>query len=141
MTKAGLVTCAPVSGCHWGMFYQAEGAPPRGPNDPNPVVLNRVASPGYFEAMGIRLKEGRFFTAQDGREGHDQGRRHHRQRDLREDVLARRREPDRQARSQRREGAVDDGGRRRRRREALRPRAADASGRLPAAATRSARRR
>ncbi len=69
VVKAGLVSCAPVSGCHWGQFYQAEGAAPRGPNDPNPVVLNRVASPGYFEAMGIRLKEGRFFTAQDGREG------------------------------------------------------------------------
>lgn len=66
--KAGLVSCAPVSGCHWGQFYQAEGAAPRGPNEPNPVVLNRVASPGYFEAMGIRLKDGRFFTAQDGHE-------------------------------------------------------------------------
>ncbi|OFW42851.1 MAG: hypothetical protein A3J29_02395 [Acidobacteria bacterium RIFCSPLOWO2_12_FULL_67_14b] len=69
VTQAGLINCAPVSGCHWGQFYQAEGAAPRGPNEPNPVVLNRVASPGYFAAMGIRLKEGRFFTAQDGREG------------------------------------------------------------------------
>ncbi len=69
VSKAGLVSCAPVSGCHWGQFYQAEGAPPRRANEANPVVLNRVATPGYFEAMGIRLKEGRFFTAQDGREG------------------------------------------------------------------------
>ena len=69
VTQAGLINCAPVSGCHWGQFYQAEGAAPRGPNEPNPVVLNRVASPGYFAAMGIRLKAGRFFTAQDGREG------------------------------------------------------------------------
>ena len=29
------------------------------PNDPNPIVLNRAASPEYFQAMGIRLKEGR----------------------------------------------------------------------------------
>jgi predicted permease len=71
VAKAGLISCAPVSGCHWGVFYHAEGAAPRGPNDPNPVVLNRMASAGYFEAMGIRLKDGRFFTAQDGHEGPD----------------------------------------------------------------------
>ena len=65
---AGVVNCAPVSGCHWGWLFTAEGAPPRGPNDPNPVVLNRVASPEYFAAMGIRLKEGRVFTAADARD-------------------------------------------------------------------------
>jgi predicted permease len=35
-------------------------------------VLNRIASPGYFDAMGIRLRGGRGFTDQDGREGADQ---------------------------------------------------------------------
>jgi predicted permease len=65
---AGLITCAPLSNCHWGRLYNAEGQPRRGPNDPNPVVLNRVASPGYFPAMGIRLKQGRFFDASDGRD-------------------------------------------------------------------------
>ena len=69
VTNAGLITCAPLSNCHWGVFYSAEGAPPRGPNDPNPVILNRLASPGYFATMGIRLKEGRFFTEIDGHEG------------------------------------------------------------------------
>jgi predicted permease len=69
VTNAGLITCAPLSNCHWGVFYLAEGAPPRGPNDPNPIILNRLASPGYFAAMGIRLKEGRFFNDNDGREG------------------------------------------------------------------------
>jgi predicted permease len=69
VTQAGLVSCAPVSGCHWGQFYGAEGAAPRGPNDVNPVVLNRIATPGYFAAMGIRLKDGRVFNAQDGVEG------------------------------------------------------------------------
>ena len=69
---AGTVSCAPISGCHWGNFYQAEGAAPRGPDEPNPVILNRMASAGYFETMGIRLKSGRFLIEQDGREGTDQ---------------------------------------------------------------------
>jgi putative ABC transport system permease protein len=65
----GVVNCAPISGCHWGMFYSVDGAPPRGDNDPNPVVLTRVASPEYFEAMGVRLIAGRFFNALDGMGG------------------------------------------------------------------------
>jgi predicted permease len=65
VAQAGVVNCAPVSNCHWGQFFTAEGQPPRGPNDVNPVVLFRLASPSYFPAMGIRLKEGRFFTALD----------------------------------------------------------------------------
>jgi predicted permease len=69
VTNAGLITCAPLSNCHWGMFYHTEGMPPRGPNDPNPVILNRLASPRYFATMGIRLKEGRFFSDTDGHEG------------------------------------------------------------------------
>jgi predicted permease len=55
------------------VFYYAEGAPRPGPNDPNPVILNRMATAGYFPAMGIRLKRGRFFTDADGREGAEQG--------------------------------------------------------------------
>ena len=72
VTHAGVISCAPVSGCHWGNLYQAEGAAPRGPNDPNPIILNRVASAGYFETMGIRLRDGRFLNEADGREGADQ---------------------------------------------------------------------
>ena len=69
--EVGLISCAPVSNCHWGVFYTAENAAPRGPNDPNPVILNRIASPEYFTAMGIRLKEGRFFNSSDGIGGRD----------------------------------------------------------------------
>jgi predicted permease len=72
VTHAGAISCAPLSGCHWGNFYQAEGAAPRGPNEPDPVILNRVATAGYFEAMGIRLKSGRFLDPGDGRQGEGQ---------------------------------------------------------------------
>jgi predicted permease len=72
VTHAGTISCAPLSNCHWGTFYSAEGAPPRGPNEPNPVILNRLATADYFPAMGIRLQRGRFFTEQDGREGEQQ---------------------------------------------------------------------
>jgi predicted permease len=72
VASAGAISCAPISNCHWGVFYHAEGAAPRRADEPNPVVLNRIASPGYFQSMGIRLQRGRFFTAQDGREGTDQ---------------------------------------------------------------------
>ena len=62
---AGIITCPPLT-CHWGNFYTVEGRPPPKPGEANPVVLSRVASAGYFEAMGIRLKAGRFFNADDG---------------------------------------------------------------------------
>ena len=73
VTNAGVISCAPLSDCHWGVFYDAEGAAPLGPNDPRPIILNRLASAGYFETMGIRLRHGRFFNDQDGREGTDKG--------------------------------------------------------------------
>jgi predicted permease len=61
---AGVISCAPLS-CHWGNFYTIEGRPPLKPGEANPVVLTRVASEGYFEAMGLRLKGGRFFDKTD----------------------------------------------------------------------------
>jgi predicted permease len=64
--EVGMVSCAPISNCHWGNFFTPENAPVRGPNDQNPVILQRFASPEYFTAMGIRLKEGRFFNSSDG---------------------------------------------------------------------------
>ena len=43
-----------------------EGAPPLGPNEQNPVVLQVVVTPGYFDAIGITLLAGRSFDARDG---------------------------------------------------------------------------
>jgi putative ABC transport system permease protein len=65
---AGLVSCAPL-GCHWGTFWDIEGRAPLAPGESNPVTLYRPASPPYFRAMGVRLKTGRFFTREDGRNG------------------------------------------------------------------------
>ncbi len=64
--SVGLVNCPPF-GCHWGSFYLAEGQAPRSAADGNPVVVNRLATPGYFSTMGVRLKSGRFFEPGDGR--------------------------------------------------------------------------
>ncbi|HET9267659.1 MAG TPA: FtsX-like permease family protein, partial [Vicinamibacterales bacterium] len=63
---AGIVTCPPLT-CHWGNFYRIEGRAPLGKDESNPVVLSRVASDGYFEALGLRLLAGRFFDEHDGR--------------------------------------------------------------------------
>jgi len=65
---AGLVTCAPLSGCHTGNFFAVENALPR-PDGKDPVVLYRTASPGYLRAAGLRLREGRFLQEPDGRKG------------------------------------------------------------------------
>lgn len=65
--QAGAINCLPLT-CHLGHFFEIEGAAPLGPNDPDPVVLNRVVTPGYFGALGIQLVNGRFFDESDGRD-------------------------------------------------------------------------
>jgi predicted permease len=64
VNAAGLTTCAPFSGCHLGNFFGVDGAIPS-PDGKNPVILTRSASAGYFQAMGLRLKEGRFLEDND----------------------------------------------------------------------------
>ena len=56
---------APPLGGHWGNFWEAEGNPPLGPNDKNPVVLQVVATPGYFDAIGMTFLAGRPFRSDE----------------------------------------------------------------------------
>jgi predicted permease len=62
--EVGTTTHEPFGG-HTGNFFVAEGAPPRGEDEPNPVILTRIASFGYFKAIGINLLAGRTFTPAD----------------------------------------------------------------------------
>jgi len=64
--KAVGAASAPPLGGHWGNFFTVEGAPPLGPKEQNPVVLQVVVTPGYFDAIGITLLAGRGFNARDG---------------------------------------------------------------------------
>lgn len=63
---ATLASSLPLAG-HWGWFYEAEGAPPRGEDEAQPVVLTRAVAPGYFDVMGVRLAAGRGLEDGDGR--------------------------------------------------------------------------
>lgn len=65
VVSASAVTAPPLGG-HWGNFFTIENAPPSGPNEPDPVVLQRIAFPGYLETMGVAFTAGRDFTEQDG---------------------------------------------------------------------------
>jgi putative ABC transport system permease protein len=62
--SAGSASAPPLGG-HWGNFFQAEGAPPLGPHDENPVVLQVVTTPGYFDAIGMTFLAGRPFDERD----------------------------------------------------------------------------
>jgi predicted permease len=64
---AAVANFTPLGG-HWGRGAQVENAPPRDPDEPTPIILTRVVSPDYFQAMGVRLRAGRVFTEADGRD-------------------------------------------------------------------------
>jgi predicted permease len=66
VVSASAVTAPPLGG-HWGTFFTIENAPARRPDEQDPVVLQRVAFPGYFETMGIPMVAGRTFDDEDGR--------------------------------------------------------------------------
>jgi len=68
VADAGITSVLSLAG-HSGWFFEAEGAPPRDPDEENPVVLNRAVSPGYLSLNDIRLLAGRGFDDFDGRGG------------------------------------------------------------------------
>jgi predicted permease len=67
--ETGVATCVPLTRCHNGNFFEAEGAPPRAVGAANPVTLTLGMSPGAMAALGIRVTRGRGFTPADGETG------------------------------------------------------------------------
>ncbi len=61
---AGAGAPLPFSGGNASASFRIEGRP-QGPGDPGPHGNTRVATPGYFTALGIPLRAGRTFTDQD----------------------------------------------------------------------------
>jgi len=62
--SVGATSAAPLGG-HSGNFWEAEGQAKLGPNDKNPVVLNVVATPDYFDAIGMTFLQGRPFRVDE----------------------------------------------------------------------------
>jgi putative ABC transport system permease protein len=65
VTEAGAVNLVPISGMgDNSMTFQVLGQPPflKGRE---PYVQHRIATPGYFNAIGTALRKGRLFTEQD----------------------------------------------------------------------------
>jgi putative ABC transport system permease protein len=60
---AGMVTHLPFGGNSWGNGFEIEGQP--APDNIEYSAQIRPASPGYFSALGIPLKQGRDFTEAD----------------------------------------------------------------------------
>lgn len=64
VTAAG-ATSAPPLGGQWGGIFEAEDGRRFSPSGENPVLLKVAATPGYIEAMGMTLLDGRTFRKED----------------------------------------------------------------------------
>src|SRR5258707_712380 len=64
---ADAVMALPLSGTNFNISFSIAGRPPVPPAQ-EPAMEVRVATPGYFNAIGIPLKRGRWFT-EDDRDG------------------------------------------------------------------------
>jgi len=62
--KAGVVSSLPIDGSSWYSVFAAQDKPAP-PRDQLPSAAITLATPSYFEAIGIRLLRGRTFTAAD----------------------------------------------------------------------------
>jgi putative ABC transport system permease protein len=63
--KAVGATSTPPLGGQWGGVFEAEGGRNAGAQGENPIVLRVAATPGYFDAIGMTLLDGRIFGEQD----------------------------------------------------------------------------
>jgi putative ABC transport system permease protein len=61
---AGGVTALPLTGGGLVFSFEVDGRLPAPPSQ-QPILHTRVATPGYFQTVGIPLIRGRFFTADD----------------------------------------------------------------------------
>jgi predicted permease len=64
VTSAAVVEALPFTGFNPSSSFSIE-ARPLGPGDPGPHSMLNWVTPGYFEAMRIPLREGRYFNEQD----------------------------------------------------------------------------
>lgn len=62
--NAAGVMALPLSGTNFVLSFEVEGRPPVAPSQ-QPAMEVRVATPGYFAAVGIPLIRGRAFTGDD----------------------------------------------------------------------------
>jgi predicted permease len=62
--RSGAVSIVPFSSSNTSNSFQIVGQPPFTKGE-EPYVQIRVATPGYFDAIGTALRNGRLFTAQD----------------------------------------------------------------------------
>lgn len=67
VSAAGAVSNVPLMGFDGDLGFQIEGRPDPEPGSPQGTWWRRV-TPGYFDAIGIRIEEGRAFTAADDQE-------------------------------------------------------------------------
>jgi putative ABC transport system permease protein len=64
VTGAGLVDSLPMSGSYNSSRFQIVGQPPF-EKGKEPYTVRRIATPGYFNAIGMELRKGRLINAQD----------------------------------------------------------------------------
>ena len=64
LTAVGLISPLPLTNVDANATFAVEGRP--APDTDPPLVKLRIASPGYFRAMGLRLTRGRVFEDSDG---------------------------------------------------------------------------
>jgi putative ABC transport system permease protein len=64
VSAAGAASTPPL-GCEWGQFFVTKDGPSRAGDNKNPIRLQVVVTPGYFEAIGMSLLSGRQFDSDD----------------------------------------------------------------------------